>query len=81
MGGEKKVSGRKTKVSGGKGKKRRTKSTLKKREKRHLSEIGYDFFTHRKQGRGNRKFWSEIGYGLFTQVLNWVWFLEDASSS
>ena len=25
--------------------------------------------------------WSEIGFGLFTQVLNWVCFLEEASSS
>ena len=35
------------------------------------SEIGYQF----------RPFWSEIGYGLCTLVLNWVCFLEKATSS
>ena len=35
------------------------------------SEIGYQF----------RPFWSEIGYGLCTLVLNWVCFLEEATSS
>ena len=35
------------------------------------SEIGYQF----------RPFWSEIWYGLCTLVLNWVCFLEEATSS
>ena len=35
------------------------------------SEIGYQF----------RPFWSEIGYGLYMLLLNWVCFLEEATSS
>ena len=35
------------------------------------SKIGYQF----------RPFWSEIGYGLCMLVLNWVCFLEEATSS
>ena len=35
------------------------------------SEIGYQF----------RPFWSEIGYGLCTLVLNWVCFLEELATS
>ena len=34
-------------------------------------DIGYQF----------RPFWSEIGFGLCTLVLNWVCFLEEATSS
>ena len=36
-----------------------------------LSEIGYQF----------RPIWSEIGYGFCCLVLNWVRFLEEATSS
>ena len=36
-----------------------------------LRSIGYQF----------RPFWAETGYGLCTLVLNWVCFLEEATSS
>ena len=45
---------------------------------------GYAFFScfgRSEIGHQCRPFWSEIGYGLCTLVLNWVCFLEELATS